>query len=94
MILITRFVFSNTLKVKNGLNTPQIFHCYWVICRTNSENNEKSSAKLQFIVLLSTIICFSGFEMGDGTVNIGSVVNTGSEFTATYCKYHLPASVA
>ena len=34
-------------------------------------------------------VVFSGFEMGDGAVTIGSIMNTGSEFTATYCKYHI-----
>ncbi len=32
---------SNISKVKNGLNTPKIFHCDWGICRTILVNDAK-----------------------------------------------------
>jgi len=34
----------------------------------------------------------NGFEMGDGAVTIGSIMNTGSEFTATYFNFTGPYS--
>ncbi len=36
MILIFIIVFQIPSTSKNALNTPQIFHCYWVICCTIS----------------------------------------------------------
>ena len=42
---------TNTPKVKNGLETPQIFHCYWVICCKISVSDVKMVRSLAVYVV-------------------------------------------